>query len=126
MSATAFNFGRKKVEYIAFDTTFGQRGTISNTFSVAGKRIDHILVTGAIGHRGAAAKSQYSIKIYGISDSEDSTTLATIEGTRAPGEICHKVWDILTVKNSYKSIKVDAYSNDGQDSNNSITIIVCA
>ena len=52
--------------------------------------------------------------------------LATIEGTRAPGEICHKVWDILTVKNSYKSIKVDAYSSDGQDSNNSITIIVCA
>lgn len=126
MATTAFNFGGKKVEYIAFDTTFGQRGTISNTFSVAGKRIDHILVTAALGNYAAQISSYYSIIIYGISESGDSTRLGSIDGTRGAYERCHKAWGVLTVKNAYKSIRVDAYSNDNQDSNNSITIIVCA
>ena len=125
MAITAFNLGGIKVEYTAFNTTFGQKGTISEIFSVA-KRIDRILVTGAIGNYAAANSSYYSIIIYGISESGASTRLGSIDGTRGAYERCHKAWGVLTVKNAYKSIKVDAYSNDNQDSNNSITIIVCA
>ena len=121
----AFSMGSKKTEFKVFNTTFGQKGTISNTFSVAGDRIDRILVSGAIGHSGAGDTSSYSIKIYGISDSGASTTLATITGTRAKYETCHNIWNNLTVKNTYKSIKVDAYSSDTQASNNSIKLIVC-
>ena len=113
-----------EVKYIAFNTTFGQKGTVSNTFSVA-RRIDRILVTGAIGNYAAASSSYYSITIYGISESGGSTKLGSIDGTRGAYERCHKAWGILTVKNAYKSIKVEAYSNDNQDSNNSITIIAC-
>lgn len=114
-----------KAEYIAFNTTFGQKGTNSNTFNVQ-KRINSILITGALGNYVAANSSYYSVVIYGISESGVSTRLGSIDGTRGAYERCHKAWGVLTVKNAYKSIKVDAYSNDNQDSNNSITIIVCA
>ena len=125
MATTAFNLGGVKAEYTAFNTTFGEKKTISETFSVA-KRIDRILVTGAIGNQDADRSSYYSIIIYGISESGDSTRLGIIDGTRGANEKCHKAWGILTVKNAYQSIKVDAYSDDNQGHNNSITIIVCA
>lgn len=126
MATTAFNIsGGGKAEYIAFNTTFGQKGTNSNTFNVQ-KRINSILITGALGNYAAANSSYYSIIIYGISESGASTRLGSIDGTRGAYERCHKAWGVLTVKNAYKSIKVEAYSGDNQDSNNSVTIIVCA
>lgn len=126
MATTAFNIsGGGKAEYIAFNTTFGQKGTNSNTFNVQ-KRINSILITGALGNYAAANSSYYSVVIYGISESGVSTRLGSIDGTRGAYEKYHAVWGILTVKNVYKSIKVEAYSGDNQDSNNSVTIIVCA
>lgn len=127
MGITAFNLsgGGGKAEYIAFNTTFGQKGTNSNTFNVQ-KRINSILITGALGNYAAANSSYYSVVIYGISESGVSTRLGSIDGTRGAYEKYHAVWGILTVKNVYKSIKVEAYSGDNQDSNNSVTIIVCA
>lgn len=117
--------GATPSKFKIFNMPFGVKGTNTQTFDISNSFVKSIIVAGAIGHSGAAAVSNYSVKIYGVSDSGDSVLVSTVSGRRNTYQKCKNVENVLTVRKTYSKIKVEAYSNDNQDSNNNIEIIVC-
>lgn len=117
--------GATPSKFKIFNMPVGVKGTNTRIFDISNSFVKSIIVAGAIGHTGAAAVSDYSIDIYGITSSGDSTLISHITGRRSTYQRCQSIENISTVRKTYNQIKVDAYSNDNQDSNNNIEIIVC-
>ena len=117
--------GATPSKFKIFNMPFGVKGTNTQTFDISNSFVKSIIVAGAIGHSGAAAVSNYSIKIYGVSYSGDSVLVSTVSGQRNTYQERKNVENVSTVRKTYSKIKVEAYSSDNQSSNNNIEIIVC-